>query len=513
MTTESSAGGEQLDARPANAFGVYDSRPFAFVDLNRATRDELVDYLEVTPEIADELIALRSRGPIADLDNLRTAIPSLPFERIQRKALVAYDGRLHVLNVTAVDEFIFSQRPFALRVRFANNSDAPAAIVSVVVLWAGEPFVVEQELTPKESRSSVVDVWFDEERTLPVGPAEFNVALYRADGAQAAFRTTFYVLPSNPLSLSLSPAGATVTGTWSARGAYHGDTDSFLTECTITLANGDAAPVPMDTQVTWRFWDGGVGGTLVESGAFNWPNPVTVPATGLWQGGVWFSSPNGSGIYNKYHGKEDMSVEIEMAAVDGRHVSGTITCRVMLAYGVNIIKVGDFDAQEGIDLYDAVDVTRQIYERRDITFRGILRWIIHDAQAGGYRIINSEGEVHDLFRDWSVPNDFVDVFVCQDFVTGGFDGLSGGVPGPASKGGNNDGVAVDKTGFVDGSGTKRLDIPYLGMLIGHEVGHYLGMPHINEAGNLMLSNSGPTDTNVNYDQYRLMLPHGFLTFI
>lgn len=279
------------------------------------------------------------------------------------------------------------------------------------------------------------------------------------------------------------------------------------------MANGDAAPVPMDTQVTWRFWDGGVGGTLVESGAFNWPNPVTVPATGLWQGGVWFSSPNGSGIYNKYHGKEDMSVEIEMAAVDGRHVSGTITCRVMLAYGVNIIKVGDFDAQEGIDLYDAVDVTRQIYERRDITFRGILRWIIHDAQAGGYRIINSEGEVHDLFRDWSVPNDFVDVFVCQDFVTGGFDGLSGGVPGPASKGGNNDGVAVDKTGFVDGSGTKRLDIPYLGMLIGHEVGHYLGMPHINEAGNLMLSNSGPTDTNVNYDQYRLMLPHGFLTFI
>ncbi len=513
MPTESSAGGEQLHPRPADAFGAYDSQPFAFVDLNRASRDELIERLGVTPELADELVALRSRGPIADLDSVRSAIPSMPLERVERRALLAYDGRLHVLNVTAVDRFLFSQTPFALRVRFANNSDSPAAVVSTVVVWAGEPFVVEQELTPKESSGGVVDVWFDEERALPVGPAEFNVALYRIDGAQASFRKTFYVLPSNPLSLSLSPAGATVTGTWSARGAYHGDSDSFLTECTITLANGDPAPVPMSTKVTWRFWDGGVGGTLVESGAFNWPSAVTVPPTGLWQGGVWFSSPNGSGIYNRYHGKEDMTIEIEMAAADGRRVRGTITCRVMLAYGVNIIKVGDFDVQEGVDLYDAVDVTRQIYERRDITFRGVLRWIIHDAQAAGYRIINSESEVHDLFRDWSVPNDFVDVFVCQDFATGGFDGLSGGVPGPASKGGSNDGVALDKTGFMDGSGVKRLNIPYLGMLIGHEVGHYLGMPHINESGNLMLSNSTATDTDLNYDQYRLMLPHGFLVFI
>jgi hypothetical protein len=163
-------------------------------------------------------------------------------------------------------------------------------------------------------------------------------------------------------------------------------------------------------------------------------------------------------------------------------------------------------------LYAAVDVTRQIYERRDITFRGILRWIIHNADAGGYPVINSEQEVHDLFRDWSVQNDFVDIFVCQDFTGTGFDGLAGDIPGPASKGGSNDGVAADKTGFTDSSGVKRLDIPYLGILIGHEVGHYLGLPHINETGNLMLSNSGTNDTNLNYDQYRLMLPHGFIVF-
>lgn len=246
MTTESSAGGEQLDARPANAFGVYDSRPFAFVDLNRATRDELVDYLEVTPEIADELIALRSRGPIADLDNLRTAIPSLPFERIQRKALVAYDGRLHVLNVTAVDEFIFSQRPFALRVRFANNSDAPAAIVSVVVLWAGEPFVVEQELTPKESRSGVVDVWFDEERTLPVGPAEFNVALYiELMGRRPRFGRPFMCCPPTR-SPSHSPQPV-------RRSQAHGAPEARITETQTAFSPSARSPWPTVTPLPCRW--------------------------------------------------------------------------------------------------------------------------------------------------------------------------------------------------------------------------------------------------------------------
>jgi hypothetical protein len=49
------------------------------------------------------------------------------------------------------------------------------------------------------------------------------------------------------------------------------------------------------------------------------------------------------------------------------------------------------------------------------------------------------------------------------------------------------------------------------MLIGHEVGHYLGLPHVSEAGNLMLSSSGETDTHLNYDpQYRTIIRHGWM---
>ena len=483
--------------------------------MNRASKSELIQHLRITPKAADRVVALRQDQRFNSLQQLRSVagLQARTLNRIKGRVLLAGDPRLHILDVTASDDYIFSHKPFALTVHFANPADLEVAIVSVAVLWAGESFVVEQELTSEEVQQCHVDVRFDEERSLPVGPAEFHVALYSASGAQGSFRKTFYVLPSNPLSLSLSPAGATVTGTWSARGDYQDGSDTFLTECEITIGNGDTGIVSMNRRVNWKFWDGGVGGTLVESGAFDWPGSISVPGLGTWRGGIWFSSPRGSGIYNRYNGKDDMTIEIEMVATGGRRVAGTITCRVMLAYGVNIIKVGDFDAQEGVDLYSAVDVTRQIYERRDITFRSVLRWIIHDSDAGSYRIINSEAECYDLFRDWSVPNDYIDVYVCQDFATGSFDGLSGDVPGPAAKGGDRDGVAVDKTGFTDGSGAKRLQISYLGMLIGHEVGHYLGLPHINEAGNLMLSNSGTNDTNLNYDQYRLMLPHGFIVYL
>jgi hypothetical protein len=506
--------GKSLTARPANAFGVNDSTPHAVVDLARIDSATLARAFAISRPVAERILAAHKTAPLTR--ETIAAVKGVPSEisaRIRNRILGAADQGLHILDVVAGDDRILSKKPFTLRVSFISGGQSAVAIVAVTVSWAGEPFVVEKELTTTEAGAGAVSVEFDASQTLPVGAAEFQVALYRADGAQASFRKTYYVLPSNPLSLSLSPDGATVTGSWSVRGAYQPATDSFITQFTITIANGDASPVNMRLPVNWSFWDGPVGsGTQIEGGIFNWPGAISVPAFGVWQGGVTVTSPNGSGIYNVYHRKEDMAISIQMTATDGRNISGQITCRVMLAYGVNIIKVGDFGAQEHADLYAAVDQARQIYELRDITFRGVDRFIINNTLAGGFTILDSESEFRDLLSDWSVPNDFVDVYVVQQFQWSSYNGYAGDIPGPASKGGDKDGVAVDKTGYVDGSGTNRLDSPTLAQLIGHEVGHYLGLSHVSDANNLMLANTGVRGPDLNYDQYRTMFPHGFMIF-
>lgn len=508
-----------LQAMPADMYGQHDSTPVSLRALRRSNATELARQLNVSAEIMRAAIRTNRAGLSRTSERLIRRRPELLDElrRVHAQTYRADESPLHIVDV-AVDRAVLSERPFSLGVRYQNAGRVPVALASVRVAWAGDPFVLEQEVRGDahegtDANEGTIEVRFDEEHTLPIGRAEFEVTLFREDGAMSSFVRSVYVLPSNPLSLSVDPAGARVTGSWSARGDYQPASDTFLTECEITLANGDPGAVGMNRRVSWEFWDGPVGGgTRIESGSFDWPSSVSVPAFGVWKGGVSFSSPRGSGIFNTYDRKEDMSLSISMTANDGRVVRGEITARVMLAYGVNIIKVGAFGAQEHVDLYDAVDRMRQIYERRDITLRGVNRFIISDAQAGSYTVLNSEDEIRDMWEDWSCANDSIDVYVAQDFQWSTFNGLAGHIPGPSSKGGREDGVAVEKTGFTDASGTMRLNVTTLAQLIGHEVGHYLGLEHLEDTNNLMRSNTGNRGPDLNYNQYRLMFPHGYVYY-
>lgn len=492
-------------ARPADDYAEFGSEPFALLPLAEVERDVLVRQFAVDPHVVEILRSGRANELLRERPEL---IPDarLVFARTYREE----EAPLHISRVGA-KEPIWSGTPFTMLVEFQNAADSRVVVASVEVSWAGDPFVVEAEVD-SPGFDGLATVEFGEEQTLPVGPAEFAVTLYREDGSTSAYRWGAYVLPANPLALSLGPAGARVTGSWSARGDYLPASDTFLTEVEFTISNGDARAVSMNRRVSWEFWDGGVGaGTRVESGSFDWSG-ISVSAFGVWRGTAWFSSPRGSGIFNTYARKEDLAISITMSASDGRVLNAQITARVMLAYGVNIVKVGTFTASEHTDLYAAVDQMRQIYERRDITLRGVDRRLIDAATAGAYTITNSEDEFRDMLEDWSCRNDFVDVFVVQDFQWSGFNGYAGDIPGPASKGGRKDGVAVEKTGYTDASGTARLDVATLAQLIGHEVGHYLGLQHLETTNNLMRSNTGNRGPDLDYDQYRTMFPHGYVVF-
>lgn len=513
---KTSTASQRISVRPINRFDRFDSPPRVAFDLNKVSGAELRKRFGLSKSAVNRLIAVRRRAYIPDAGALAglAGISRKDQERLRRCGLGSEDERQSIIDVQPARGRLLSGKPFSLRVEFLNPSRRPACLVSVRTLWQGRPFVVEKRLTSRESSAGYVNVRFHEGQTLPPGPARFLVDLFDQAGGQSTFQVTCVVLPSNPLSLALSPSTQFVTGTNSARGFYQSSTDEYKTVIRLSAYNGNASAVTMSRNVVWEFWDGGVGGSLKESGTHVWSSGITVPAFGTWAGVLTWTSPRGSGIYTTYDKKEDMTVNIRMTSSGGTAISATITARVMVAFGVDVIRVAadTFVGQEYTDLYDAAGVMQEIYEARDVTLRGVGRFHIHDADAGGYRIMNSESECRDLFEDWSAASggDFLDLFVAHDFVGTGFDGLAGDIPGPTSHSGRKSAVVCDKTGYVDGSGTRRLSVEYLGMLMAHELGHYLGLSHAGTSGNLMLSNSATYDTDLTYDQYRDILGHGWV---
>lgn len=497
------------ETRPVDRFGVLDSQPVQIVNLGTAGAAEIARVTGVSAAVARKIVSAR-RQRLESLDDLATlGLRTSDVERIRRSALFAGDARVFITDVRPQDGRVMSDGPFTLRVWFVAGGAARPELVTVNVSWAGEPFVVERLVRSGDVKQGFVDVPFGRPQRLPSGPARFDVDLHGSGGAQSSFRITCAVLPSNPLSVSLSPNAHFVTGTFSARGVREGN--AYTTAINVTVLNGNVSPMAMSGAFTWKFWDGGVGGSLVEQGTGSL-GAFTVPAHGTSGGWITFTSPSGSGVFNKYNGRDDMTIEIIMSRRDGRTVTGTITCRTMFRFGLNIIRVDAelWTNQERQDLIAATLGTRAIYERRDVT-HDIDRWLIEHARAGGFGVISSEDEARDLFEQWSGPGPSIDVFVVHDIVGTGFDGMAGDSPGPTSHDGRESGVVADKSGFVDGSGQKRLSVAYLAMLIGHEVGHYLGLEHVSEASNLMLSSSGATDTSLNYDpQYRTIIQHGWM---
>jgi hypothetical protein len=492
-------------------YGVSDSQPRVVRPLASYTPKLLADTALIDRATARALISAARKSDQAGVESLRELLDAAAIRRVQRSALLADDGRMVITDVVPTAGWIMSDQPFTLRVSFAA-AQSSEGLVHVDVAWAGEPFAVEAQVGESECEQGYVDVHFGTGQTLPIGPASFTVALTSGNGARDSFVITCAVLPSNPFSLRLSPRDHFVTGSFSLRAVR--DQGNFVTVMSVTLSNGDSTPVRVNPGFHWEFWDGPIGsGTLVEQGdgAFA-GGTITVGAHDTWGGWIALTSPPGSGIFKKFEAKEDLAVKVTMTRVPNTPVSADITARTMFRYGLNIIRVGaeSFSDTEYQDLYSAVDVSRTIYERRDVTL-SVNRMNLTNAQAGGFTVITSETEARDLFAAWNgADNQFIDVFVVHSISGTGFDGLAGAIPGPLSHSGRNSAVVVDKKGFVEGSGKRRLNVKYLGMLIGHEVGHYLGLVHVTEPGNLLLANSAATDTALNYDpQYRTLVRFGW----
>ncbi len=463
------------------------------VNINQASRKELLEHLKLSAKAVDQIMKARRQRPIRDLQDLTAVAQLTSRQAIAIKERVVGRIRSQVVQLGAEIEggYIYSGRPWALRLRFLPPTGDSVAVASVAVRWRGEPFVVQREVNAGESQRGELEVRMGAEHALPPGPIELMITLYDSQGGAATELLDTWVMPSNPLSLFVSPAN---------RSIYNGSVrpdwrpPNWVTGINLTFLNGDNSQVRVNRPMTWKFWDGGVGGSLVESGGFSWPEDIVIAPFGTYAGWMTFTSPPGSDIYDKYEDKEDMTIEIIFQKQTGGLVTGTVTCRIMAGWGVNVIEVGGYSGSEEGTIDSGVNDARDVYENFGLTFSSVSWWIISNSDAGGYTVLNDEDEWEDLLDDWTVENNSVDCFV----VRGMWDSFAGYSPvgGPDDKDGacENDGLAVSMSMVC----------------LAHELGHYMGdLNHANDlgSGNVMFSTCG--GRNFTYDQYKKLLDHGW----
>jgi len=167
---------------------------------------------------------------------------------------------------------------------------------------------------------------------------------------------------------------------------------------------------------------------------------------------------------------------------------------------INVILVGSdaFSAAENQQVNDSLDIVRTIYGSVGLGIGTVKRYAIPVSAAGSLVTVTSNSDARAITNRWAVDNTGVDLFVVRS-MTGGADGWSptGGTCDKQTKK-EMTGSVVSLNGNTASSGNT----------FAHELGHYLGLSHIPDAGNFM-GNNGQSNANtaITADQGTTMKSH------
>jgi hypothetical protein len=148
------------------------------------------------------------------------------------------------------------------------------------------------------------------------------------------------------------------------------------------------------------------------------------------------------------------SLSRQISLLRGRHIH------------LNIIRVG-LDQYTNADhdkIAAAIQITRDIYATVNLGIGRIEYYDIETANANGREHIDNIAEAELLTREWTIPNDGLDVFFVLTWP-GNYAGYSP-IRGPCDKDFGSINGTVLELGLAQGAG----------ILLAHELGHYLGLP-------------------------------------
>lgn len=172
---------------------------------------------------------------------------------------------------------------------------------------------------------------------------------------------------------------------------------------------------------------------------------------------------------------------------------------------INLILVGRelFTAVQIAEVNAALAAAREIYAKVGIYLRVAGTYGLTAAQAGGYVTIDNAGEAVDLTSRWSFPGHAVDLFVVRRWL-GPQVGQSA-LDGSCNKNDNSYGGMTGTVAEIVGSAAVS------GVVMAHEVGHYLGLDHSYVNGNFMYPSLSAAATAIQTAQGDVMKRHCFVS--
>lgn len=447
------------------------------IDLNRASVQELAAHPAIGRVLARRIAQGRKRRPVQTPADLYHA-GLIPLERLRALDDVSYGRtalRPLVLDIRPPRR-LYVGEPFALAVRFLARTVVAPEILSIVIRFpSGTTSHAHFRVTAEEMSKGLITL----ENFVSGESGELHVLVTLRDAAGGAHQqtATFGVFTRNPVQIFVAPSYLTQSGTVGAPKFDFGQRRWYC-NADVRWVNGESRPVNLGRAVTVRMTD---AGTHIGTFTFTLSGDIVIPANstvyGSWQ--TWHGE--GSVAFNVFHAKGDLTYQYSMTG-SGFTPSRNQIWRTMRVIGYNIIRVGDFTANERAEYRRAAaEIASGIFQSRDMTVYDVELYRIEgtpdmDADKARYRFIDNQTEINELRSRYTVNNWYLDVF----FVEGRYDGAFGSSPtnGPVDKQGNASGLVIRRDG----------DTVNLGQTFAHEGGHYLGLEHADE-------NDGCDDTD------------------
>jgi hypothetical protein len=451
-------------SQTAGPYALWMEPPVLSTRINDDSARVLAERLGITAKAAAAIVSERRRKPFDGLQSLERikGIPQATWRKNRWRIATGRDSHPHITSLGIRAPHILSDKPYELSLGFVAAAGAVVEIVQTTIFWKGQPYSIQQKVRRRESKRGQLRLRFGKRDFLPVGPTRFQIRLFDNAGGNVEAGIGTYVLPSNPLQVLLTPGNAHYLS-WVARPVLNIADRSFTTVIDWTVSNTTGATRRFKG-FDWIATDGSSTLETIHDGlAFSVGNNATASFR------TTLSSPANSPIGSALNKGWDLTLKIRLRDDRGATIEDTIVVQPWLGYNANIIRVGPFQAGDRAGLAQAASHGSSIYRQINLTANRVENNWRMTGDTAPWESINND-EVDDLFQHASVNNNGLDLFIIRDYTGGTGASFE---PGDCTKGGNHDGVVMDRR--YDGSG--NLYWRGMGQTMAHEFGHYFGLPH------------------------------------